>query len=205
MTGDKQRVWGDPYFHLSQVLAFGNVEVKTMPEQAAFELIADHRSLSDLLERFKRAMDAGKLETALKLLDFLWARLAVHIRAEHLVLFKALERHCPQSGEHPDPAALAEAIRRLRSDHDLFMEELALAVKTLKSAAEGPDQKLSREQADETSAHVARVERVLDPHNRFEEEQVYGWLDTWVPEPERAAVRRAIQEHLTRLPPRFRT
>ncbi|HEX6045334.1 MAG TPA: hemerythrin domain-containing protein, partial [Pyrinomonadaceae bacterium] len=58
--------------------------------QAGRRLADDHEDLHQLLEQLKKALhetDAGVPRGAL---DLFWARLAVHIRAEHLRLFPAV-------------------------------------------------------------------------------------------------------------------
>ena len=58
----------------------------------------------------------------------MWARLAVHIRTEHLHLFPAIARRVN---------AAERAIDRLRADHDFFMRELAQAIAILREFPQG--------------------------------------------------------------------
>src|SRR5437764_14237253 len=47
----------------------------------------DHASLGGLIEELCAALDGSDVARSFALLDLVWARLAVHIRAEHLCLF----------------------------------------------------------------------------------------------------------------------
>jgi hypothetical protein len=51
------------------------------------QLTADHLSLDKLLQQLHLALANNDLEESRTKLDLFWARLAVHIRAEHLHLF----------------------------------------------------------------------------------------------------------------------
>src|ERR1044072_7340629 len=53
-------------------------------------LVNDHAEVDALLRGLWDAFEGGEAEEVLAKLDYLWARLAVHIRAEHLHLFPAL-------------------------------------------------------------------------------------------------------------------
>jgi hypothetical protein len=51
-------------------------------------LASDHDELDELLDKLFASFDAsGSVEQIYQKLDLFWARLAVHIRAEHLHLF----------------------------------------------------------------------------------------------------------------------
>ena len=53
-------------------------------------LVDDHAEVDELLRGVMLAFDGGDVREVYPKLDYLWARLAVHIRAEHLHLFPAL-------------------------------------------------------------------------------------------------------------------
>ena len=50
----------------------------------------DHASLDQLLTKLDQELAEPSEDRAFELLDLFWARLAVHIQAEHLHLFPAL-------------------------------------------------------------------------------------------------------------------
>ena len=70
------------------------------PEQAASVLADNHAELNKLIVDLLVTLEEGDKASAFERLDLLWARLAVHIRAEHLLPFSFyLERstckiHC---------------------------------------------------------------------------------------------------------------
>jgi hypothetical protein len=53
-------------------------------------LVQDYDEADSLFGGLSRAFDLGDAREVFVRLDYLWARLAVHIRAEHLHLFPAL-------------------------------------------------------------------------------------------------------------------
>lgn len=53
-------------------------------------LASDHAELDELLGELFAAFEAGEIELIYRTLDLFWARLAMHIRAEHLHLFPAI-------------------------------------------------------------------------------------------------------------------
>jgi len=74
-------------------------------------------------------------------LDLLWARLAVHIRAEHLHLFPAVINGVNNMKADRSAVPTRDEVRlaaeRLRADHDFFMHELAQAIGILRDSFEG--------------------------------------------------------------------
>src|SRR5215813_13136150 len=87
----------------------------------------DHDAVSEVLKQLLTALDKKDVQTSYSKLDLLWARLAVHIRAEHLHLFPAVTNRWPDLSE-------AQAIvEGLRTDHDFFMRELARAIGILRA------------------------------------------------------------------------
>lgn len=109
-------------------------------------------------------------------------RLAVHIRAEHKVLFP------PLAGMPGLQARLAG----LREDHDHFMTALAGAVNAL--AARPPDPVPAREALPELRAR-------LEAHNALEEAEVYPLVAQL---PAGAALLLAVRRELAALPVRYR-
>src|ERR1043165_845632 len=101
-------------------------------------LAHDHISLDGLLRDVIAALDAGDAQRSHARLDLFWARLAVHIRAEHLHLFPAIlgalrEKRGGKIAAAPSLAEAQEAIEELRHDHDFFMRELAGAVQLMRT------------------------------------------------------------------------
>jgi len=67
----------------------------------------DHTDLGESLSELFAALNAGDVEKSYERLDMFWARLAMHIRAEHLHLFPAIlrtvEEHPPGADVHSQP------------------------------------------------------------------------------------------------------
>jgi len=153
----------------------------------ARSLEADHRELDALYAAAAYALESGDAAEALDRVDLFWARLAMHIRAEHLHLF-------PSISQTSNSAAV---IGRLRDDHNLFMNRLADAIKLLRTAKDTGKQELS-----EPRSILLSLDELLAEHNRIEEETVYlesGDL-TGAEQDQLAA---AIDKELSTLPPRF--
>ena len=112
------------------------MSVRPQPNQ---RLIHDHQELDSLLKALQQALNDCDLEATYARLDHFWARLAVHIRAEHLHVFPAVIARLSRSGEAVR-ASLTEAqstVDLLRADHDFFMVELARAMASLRDLMKG--------------------------------------------------------------------
>ncbi len=146
-------------------------------------LAADHRAIDGLFVEAKTALEDGLPDGAHRALDRIWMRLAVHIRAEHKVVFPALAQGQPD---------LQTALLALREDHDFFMATLATAVQGLR----GPS-------PDLTSARTAMeaVQLRLAAHNALEEDRIYPEADR-LPGAERAWIIREVARELAFLPRR---
>lgn len=122
-------------------------------------LESDHREIDVLLEKCFDAVSRSDRERTLEAVDMVWARLAVHIRAEHLRLFPLIEG-----------LAGAEQLEKLHADHEMFMHQLARAMKVVRGA---PD--------DETwiavRASLDAVAERLAQHNDLEEKLIYPAID----------------------------
>src|SRR6185437_4393778 len=89
---------------------------------------------------FFASVAKGDLDKSFDTLDVFWARLAMHIRAEHLHLFPATiaavdkleKRNRTAAGRAPSAQTAREIIAQLRADHDFFMQELAAAITQLR-------------------------------------------------------------------------
>ena len=168
-------------------------------------LVTDHAEVGALFGELLATFDGEGAGELLAKLDYVWARLAVHIRAEHLHLFPALlsaaEGAAAGSGA-PSPPEVRESVERLREDHDFFMRELAGAVNGTRALVAGgsvPDAVRLGAIRDMVLAVAGR----LSEHNRLEEEQVYLWQAALLGEDSRAGLRRKVKRELENLPPRF--
>lgn len=165
-------------------------------------LLTDHRSVNHVLQQLLAALDLKDLQTGRFKLDLLWARLAVHIRAEHLHLFPAVLNKSADAVVE----GLGEAqsvVARLREDHDFFMRELAQAVNVLR---ELPDRLESSEsEARFAAVHntVLEVEKRLATHNTMEENQIYLWAGSILTEAEQSDLAQKINVELQNRPSRF--
>jgi hemerythrin superfamily protein len=156
--------------------------------EVRLRLSDDHQAVSEVLKELLTALNNKDVETSYSKLDLLWARLAVHIRAEHLHLFSAIA------------SKLTEAqpmIDRLRADHDFFMRELARAMGILR---ELPRDEVELAAVGDT---IREIEKRLATHNKIEEDQIYRWSSTILTEPEQLQLLARINTELENRPPRF--
>lgn len=161
----------------------------------------DHESVGRLLDNLRAMLRAGAdARAAYRLLDEVWARLAVHIRAEHLRVFPAVLRATRDDAELY--AEAESAVASLRRDHEFFMRELAAAV----GALGGP---LS-EPGNDAGAEMARVLRAvevvasrLEEHNAREESQIYKWAGMLLDAEAQARLLAGVRREMLNLPPRF--
>jgi hypothetical protein len=170
-------------------------------------LADDHAEVDALFRDLWREFDRGDARGVFEKLDYLWARLAVHIRAEHLHLFPALlaaseQRRHDAAGDAPAPGEAQTAVERLREDHDFFMRGLAGAVNAARETAaqDGPP---DRERLLQIREVVSAVAERLVEHNRVEERQVYLWPDALLAATELDTLRARMRRELKNLPPRF--
>lgn len=171
-------------------------------------LVDDHAEVDVLLSGLMDAFDQADARRVLAKLDYFWARLAMHIRAEHLHLFPALlsasEGPAGAVPGMPTQSEVREAVARLREDHDFFMRRLAEAVNSARALA-GRD---SGARTDaEGSRHIREIvlavaERLAE-HNRREEEQVYLWPESLMSEAARADLLSRVRREIEDVPPRF--
>lgn len=171
-------------------------------------LAEDHEALDKLLSGLLAALDKRDAPTAFARLDLFWARLAMHIRGEHLHLFPAILRALDgdtgkRVDETPATAAAREAIAQLRCDHDFFMHELAGAVKVMRDrrTTAGGD---STSKIESVRQMIATLRKRLEAHNKLEEELVYRLPARLLEPEEQTALGLQISDELENLPPRFR-
>jgi hypothetical protein len=167
----------------------------------------DHKEMDSLLGELFLALENGDKDESFARLDLLWARLAIHIRAEHLCLFPAI-LGAPQtlltgSGGAPHLEEAQNAIGVLRSDHDFFMHEPAKAINLIRAPKGIPNAGDMGKILREVRSIVISVKTRLGAHNQLEENQVYGWIDVLLDEAESSALDARVQHELKKLLPRF--
>ena len=145
------------------------------------QLADDHVALDGLLKQLHAALDHGDVDTSYAKLDLFWAKLAVHIRAEHLHLFP-----CVASVE-------GAVVQRLREDHEFFMRQLASAIEMIHT---GQELNLVKD-------ILLEVEQRLAHHNQVEETNIYQLAATVLNEEELAKLSQRLSSELEKRPPRF--
>jgi len=162
--------------------------------EVSLRLSDDHHAVSEVLEQLLTALENKDVQTSHSRLDLLWARLAVHIRAEHLHLFPAVI----------DRVSEAQAIvNNLRADHDFFMHELARAIGVLRELPQTTVTADSETKLAAVADTVREVEERLAAHNEIEENQIYRWSNTILNESEQLELLARINAELENRPPRF--
>lgn len=162
--------------------------------EARQRLSDDHHAVNEVLKQLLTALESDDLQTTYARLDLLWARLAVHIRAEHLHLFPAIASRLTEA---------PPIIDRLRADHDFFMRELARAIAIFR---ELPPQSFTAKNDAKLASVVGIIREVaerLATHNKVEEDQVYRWSSTMLSETEQLELLAHINAELENRPPRF--
>ena len=157
----------------------------------------DHASLDQLFGELDLALAQPDSARAFEWLDLFWARLAVHIRAEHLHLFPSLCDAAPQSfgkDSVPTREEVEMTSARLRADHDFFMKELARLMKEVRANGAG---------AGDIRKRLAEIRKRLETHNQIEEQQVYVWPSLLLDETTVAALKERVRLELENMPPRF--
>jgi hemerythrin superfamily protein len=174
------------------------------PEHAARVLTDDHSEIDILIGDLLAALEQGEKSKAFARLDLLWARLAVHIRAEHLWLFPSiLEANLSDAGSGPAYQEVQSAIDQLRLDHEFFMRELGTTVKGMRNQLDVSDNELVSKQFREVRCSVLEIQTRLAKHNHLEENHVYKWVDVLLDEAQRSSLMTRIRSELKNTPPRF--
>jgi hypothetical protein len=162
----------------------------------------DHASLDQLLTELVGELATPDLPRSFELLDLFWARLAVHIRAEHLHLFPALANATSQfsgKGGLPTSQQADETLALLRSDHDFFMKELADMMKKARAILAGQGVK----EFEDFRQRLTVIRNRLETHNLLEEKQVYKWPSLLFDEKTVDELNERLQHELENLPPRL--
>jgi hypothetical protein len=171
-------------------------------------LAHDHSELDGLLHAACSALAAGMIDRSFETVDAFWARLAMHIRAEHLQLFPAVVRAVDamaqktEAGGSPSREIVQARIAQLREDHDYFMRELAAAVKELRALRENQHE-AEAAVLRKVQARILAVSRRLEVHNEIEESEVYQWVEVLLEPSEQMALNKKIECELANLPHRF--
>lgn len=175
--------------------------------QACDQLINDHSAIDEVLQQLQSALRSSDLETAYDKLDLFWARLAVHIRAEHLHLFPAvvsnLENAAVNRASVPGLDEARSVVAQLRQDHDFFTHQLALAIAIMRELLTLPQRVVVPEGLNNVQKIVTEVEERLIKHNELEEAQIYSWATIILNPEDRAKLEVEITTELRKHPPRF--
>jgi hemerythrin superfamily protein len=169
-----------------------------MKSQARQRLSDDHCAVHEVLKQLLTALDNKDVEATYSKLDLLWARLAVHIRAEHLHLFPAVTKR-----PAPDSSDAQSVVETLRADHNFFMRKLAHAVDILRQLPAPLESPEDESKFNSVLDVVLDVEKRLAIHNETEENQVYRWASTILTEPEQIELAAQINAELEHRPSRF--
>ncbi|HKP46228.1 MAG TPA: hypothetical protein VJT50_06470 [Pyrinomonadaceae bacterium] len=176
-----------------------------MLSQPGRRLTDDHVALDQILTRLCTALELADAKLIWATLDLFWARLAVHIRAEHLHLFPAVLQAASARANAAAPSLqeTSSAIECLRKDHDFFMHELAPAVGIARELVNSPDQKHDAASLLKLRNTMLEVEQRLAIHNELEEAQIYSLVKKVLNEDEEADLAKRVEAELRHRPARF--
>lgn len=168
-------------------------------------LAHDHSEVDKLLADLNAYLDSSDFVRSYGAADLFWARLAVHIRAEHLHLFPTVLRALSGSSKSDIEGALSlneaeKSVESLRDDHDFFMRELSRVVASLRTVATdgAPDDRLA-----EVRRRIDAVKARLLKHNQIEEQGIYLWVATLLNETGKEMLAKEVAKELDNMPPRF--
>jgi molybdopterin-guanine dinucleotide biosynthesis protein A/hemerythrin-like domain-containing protein len=166
-------------------------------------LTDDHDDIDGLLSDGLALLGTGDAQPAFAKLDLFWARLAVHIRAEHQSIFPALirafELHWADGTIEDKLADVPGKIAILRHDHDFFMHEMANAIKAMREISPTNKARTCRSVAARLRVVAERLKR----HNLIEEEKVYPYAARLLSSEDKKALIASIRKHLANMPRRF--
>ncbi len=176
-----------------------------MMSKGSKRLVNDHLALHRLLVQLQNALDQTDVGRTYSKLDLFWAKLAVHIRAEHLHLFPSILNFSEntKTALTPDIKEMQAVIDRLREDHDFFMHELAAAVLKARTMLNEGDTLIVESVLSDIRKTVDAVEQRLESHNEVEEKQVYLWVSGLLNQKEQEELAAAISTELKKRPARF--
>ena len=162
--------------------------------EAGQRLLDDHQAVGQVLKQLLTALNNKDVEVSYSKLDLLWARLAVHIRAEHLHLFPMVMSRMTEA---------QSVVEKLRADHDFFMRELARAIAVLRELPKAIASASDEAKLTAVGDAVRKIEKRLATHNEIEENQVYRWASIILTETEQTDLVTRINAELENRPPRF--
>jgi hypothetical protein len=177
--------------------------VQSEDEQNVEELLTqDHLALDQLLQALITGIEASDAATTFARLDLFWARLAMHIRAEHLHLFPSILANI-KTDPGVQENTVDEALNKLRGDHDFFMHELANAVNLMRESF-AANHRLSTSETLANVCHIINdVAERLRLHNQMEEELVYRLPARLFMAVKQSELAQEVRHELENLPPRF--
>ncbi len=156
----------------------------------------DHKAIDKILDRTFVALEQGNGSKAFEYLDRFWARLAVHIRAEHLHLFPALLK----TGSD---ASIEEMIVGLRADHSFFMAELGSLVKQWRLARKSVGEATRPDLFSEIRERMEYLRKRLISHNEIEEKQLYSLVEFQLSMEDQSSLYSKVRRELSNMPHRF--
>lgn len=157
------------------------------------QLSDDHEAVHGVLNQLLTALSNKDVQTGRSKLDLLWARLAVHIRAEHLHLFPAVITKSTDTS----------VVEQLYEDHNFFMRELAQALVTLRELPKQLESAADEAALARVLEAVREVGTRLARHNEIEESGIYMWATTMLTGSEQDQLAKQITRELETRPPRF--
>jgi len=176
---------------------------------ASRRLADDHLAMHQVLNELKTALANGEAETSHAKLDLFWARLAVHIRAEHLHVFPTViagvRDKSADDRAHPDSKQMEVVVERLYDDHEFFMRELAAAIEIARKLGKSSDRRMDLESLKTIGNSMTEIERRLENHNELEEQHVYFWTGIVLSEQKQSELATKVEQELANRPPRFST
>ena len=178
-----------------------NNERREMPISV---LTDDHSEIDTLTGDLLAALEEGDKLKVFARLDLLWARLAVHIRAEHLCLFPSiLGANFGDTGCGLTYQEAQGVIDQLRLDHEFFMRELGTSVNSMRKQQDASNNEAVSKQFRKVRSSVVEIQTRLAKHNLLEENHVYKWVNVLMGEAERAVLVARIKREIENIPARF--
>jgi hemerythrin superfamily protein len=185
----------------AQAMPSINNEPRELP---ATVLTDDHSEIDTLASDLLAALEDGDKLKVFARLDLLWARLAVHIRAEHLCLFPSiLEANFSHTGSGPTYQEAQGVIDQLQLDHEFFMRELGTSVNGMRKQQDAATDDAVRKQFRKVRRSVSEIQIRLAKHNQLEENHVYKWVNVLLDEAEQSVLVARIRSEIENIPPRF--
>lgn len=178
-----------------------NNETRKLP---ATVLTYDHSEIDTLAGDLLAALEDGDKLKVFGRLDLLWARLAVHIRAEHLCLFPSiLEANFSDTGSGPTYQEARDMIDQLRLDHEFFMRELGTTVNSIRKQQDVSNNEAVSKQFRKVRRSVIEIQTRLAKHNQLEENHIYKWVNVLLGEAEQSVLVARLKREIENIPARF--